>query len=125
MLKPKRYIGREIEVAFKEPPAVDTRNQILSDRPCPDGESYARGSLGRRLNSVTRRRNGRRMAKSLGPDAPIPRTRYPTADWLRRSPRIAMVQTTDFRERNDPAASGRFDGPGFRRVLAESKVRYV
>ena len=34
-----------------------------------------------------------------------------------------MVQTTDLGERNDPAASGRFDVPGIRRVLAESKVR--
>ena len=34
-----------------------------------------------------------------------------------------MVQTTDLGERNDLAASGRFNGPGFRRILAESKVR--
>jgi hypothetical protein len=34
-----------------------------------------------------------------------------------------MVQTTDLGERNDLAASGRFNGPGIRRVLAESKVR--
>jgi len=34
-----------------------------------------------------------------------------------------MVQTTDLRERNDRAASGRFNGPKIRRVLAESKMR--
>ena len=34
-----------------------------------------------------------------------------------------MVQATDLGERNDLAASGRFNGPGIRRVLAESKVR--
>ena len=34
-----------------------------------------------------------------------------------------MVQATDLGERSDLGASGRFDGPGFRRVLAESKVR--
>jgi len=34
-----------------------------------------------------------------------------------------MVQTTDLGERNDLAASRRFNGPGIRRVLAESEVR--
>ena len=34
-----------------------------------------------------------------------------------------MVQTTDLGERNDLAASRWFNGPGIRRVLAESKVR--
>ena len=51
------------------------------------------------------------------------RIRHPNAGRLRRSPRVAMVQTTDIRERSDLAASGRFNGPGIRRVLAESKVR--
>ena len=34
-----------------------------------------------------------------------------------------MVQTANLGERNDLAASRRFNGPGIRRVLAESKVR--
>ncbi len=38
-------------------------------------------------------------------------------------PRVAMVQTTDLREFHDVAATGRFHGPGIRRVLPESKVR--
>jgi hypothetical protein len=34
-----------------------------------------------------------------------------------------MMQATDLGKRNDPAATGRFHGPGIRRVLRESKVR--
>ena len=49
--------------------------------------------------------------------------RLPTAGWLRRLARVAMVQTTDLGKGNDLAASGRFHGPGIRRVLRESKVR--
>ncbi len=51
------------------------------------------------------------------------RKRHPTTGWLRRLPRIAMVQTTDLGERNDLAAARRFHGPGIRRVLPEGKVR--
>ena len=63
------------------------------------------------------------MARSFGPDALIPQQQVSHRSLASRSPRVTMVQTTDLEERNDPAASGRFNGPGIRRVLAESKVR--
>ena len=46
------------------------------------------------------------MSRSLGPDAPIP-----------------QQEVSDRRERNDLAASGRFNGPRIRRIFAERKVR--
>ena len=89
----------------------------------PDGESRARGVTNGDMKSSTAQKDQTERAETPWPRRTDPPERgKPTAGWLRRLPRVAMVQTTDLGKRNDLAATGRFHGPGIRRVLPESKV---